>query len=678
MKRKIKKKNQVQFRQWANKHYAAFNSLHKSIKICTLAVAYSIVAAPVHAKAEGDSVMLSTQELDDVVIQSTLIELKNAETGRSIEVIQAAQIQSLPVSTIDELLRYIPGIDAQQRGAFGAQTDFSLRGSNFNQVLLLIDGQKINDPLTAHFNSNIPISPSEIERIEIIRGAASLEYGSDATGGVINIISKTFSNNKQKQGLSANAKAFYGQHNLVNTDGGLFYTNSHLKISGGGLYNKSDGNPLQSGLKAYFDVRNASISAQVKLNQNWSVAGRYAFDFRDFNAQWFYTTYAGDKATEEVTRHRQQVQLLRRNENSSTQLLASGIQTRDIYVYTPGVAANDNKSGLYNMQLIHKIFLQHSVLNQILFGGNIDYRTVASTDRGNHEQMHSALFATTSIKPIIPLNIIIGARAELDPEYGNYFLPQASASYSLTQKTVLRASAGRSVRLPDYTESYSNNFRKDSLRNGLTLGNPALTAEKSWNYEMGFDIKPINALMLNITGFYRDSEGIIDYVRTPATATNVQGIVFIPGANLWFAQNNVRSKSYGIETRLSLKLQLGNNLNTRLTAGHTFLKIELEKFIKENSRYAALQPKHLFNTELSTRYKNIHWSILGIWKIRDSEDIGLIGKYSVWNTGIDIAVYKQQAFISFNINNVFDSYYADFLRAEMPGRWIAGGLKFKL
>ena len=181
----------IQFRQWSNKHYGAFNSLRKIIKICTLALAYSILTKPLHLKAQGGELKdTSIYELDEVTVQSTLIDQKNAETGRSIEVINSSQLQAMPVTTIDELLRYIPGIEAKSRNAFGVQTDFSVRGNNFNQILVLIDGQKINEPLTAHFNSNIPLSPSEIEKIEIILGPAAAEYGPDATGGVINIITK--------------------------------------------------------------------------------------------------------------------------------------------------------------------------------------------------------------------------------------------------------------------------------------------------------------------------------------------------------------------------------------------------------------------------------------------------------------------------------------------------------
>ncbi|HRF24346.1 MAG TPA: TonB-dependent receptor plug domain-containing protein, partial [Chitinophagaceae bacterium] len=88
--------------------------------------------------------------------------------------------------------RYLPGVEVQQRGPQGSQSDIVLRGGTFQQVLVIIDGIKLNDPLTGHFNSYIPINTDEIERIEILKGAASAIYGSEAVGGVINIITKTF------------------------------------------------------------------------------------------------------------------------------------------------------------------------------------------------------------------------------------------------------------------------------------------------------------------------------------------------------------------------------------------------------------------------------------------------------------------------------------------------------
>jgi vitamin B12 transporter len=126
--------------------------------------------------------------LDPVTVTSTLLEKRASETGRNIAVIKGDYFQSLPVHSIDDLLRYVPGLEIQARGPMGAQSDIVLRGGTFQQVLVILDGVRINDPNTGHFNSYIPIAPSEIERIEVLKGASSAMYGSEAVGGVVAVI----------------------------------------------------------------------------------------------------------------------------------------------------------------------------------------------------------------------------------------------------------------------------------------------------------------------------------------------------------------------------------------------------------------------------------------------------------------------------------------------------------
>ena len=77
-------------------------------------------------------------------------------------------------------MKFIPGVEVQSRGPLGAQSDISLRGSTFQQVLVLLDGLRINDPNTGHFSGYLPITPSQIDRIEVLKGAASSVYGADA------------------------------------------------------------------------------------------------------------------------------------------------------------------------------------------------------------------------------------------------------------------------------------------------------------------------------------------------------------------------------------------------------------------------------------------------------------------------------------------------------------------
>ena len=158
-------------------------------------------------------------ELDPVTITSSLSSVTSSKTGRNIIVIKGEEFLRLPVHSVDDLLRYVPGVEIQARGPMGAQSDIVLRGGTFQQVLVIVDGIRINDPLTGHFNSYIPIAPSEIERIEILKGASSAIYGSDAVGGVIHIITKSFaSQTKEKKQVTAQITG--GEYGLINGNAG--------------------------------------------------------------------------------------------------------------------------------------------------------------------------------------------------------------------------------------------------------------------------------------------------------------------------------------------------------------------------------------------------------------------------------------------------------------------------
>ena len=134
-------------------------------KIITFVLLICLFVGNVNAQMNAD--------LDTLFVQQDRIPLKIAETGRNISVITGAELLQMTYTSLDDLLQYIPGIEVQSRNAFGAQGDIVMRGSTFNQVLILVDGMRLNDPLTAHFNNYIPVAPTEIARIEVLRGAAA-------------------------------------------------------------------------------------------------------------------------------------------------------------------------------------------------------------------------------------------------------------------------------------------------------------------------------------------------------------------------------------------------------------------------------------------------------------------------------------------------------------------------
>ncbi len=95
-----------------------------------------------------------------------------SENLRVITSITKEQIKNLPVQNVNELLDYLPGIDVRQRGTNGVQADVSMRGGTFDQVLILLNGINITDPQTGHYNMDLPVDLSMIERIELLQGTS--------------------------------------------------------------------------------------------------------------------------------------------------------------------------------------------------------------------------------------------------------------------------------------------------------------------------------------------------------------------------------------------------------------------------------------------------------------------------------------------------------------------------
>ncbi|MBL6868686.1 MAG: TonB-dependent receptor, partial [Flavobacteriales bacterium] len=180
--------------------------------------------------------------LDTLLVQTTRIPLKASETGRSISILTKEQIQQLPATTFYELLQTICGVEVQSRGGFGVQGDIVMRGSTFSQILVLIDGMKINDPLTGHFNCYVPVSNMEIERIEILKGAGASMYGPDAVGGVINIITKGF--DSLKNGTTSSGSISYGDNNLVSSTASVFHKSNKFYVGLGASINQSLGDSI--------------------------------------------------------------------------------------------------------------------------------------------------------------------------------------------------------------------------------------------------------------------------------------------------------------------------------------------------------------------------------------------------------------------------------------------------
>ena len=107
---------------------------------------------------------------------------------RSVQLFGREEIDALPVRTISGLLEWATSVEVQSRSP--AQSDLGIRGAGFEQVVVLVNGVRMSDPQTGHFDLDLAVPLDQVERVEILRGPASAVYGADAVGGVVNIVTR--------------------------------------------------------------------------------------------------------------------------------------------------------------------------------------------------------------------------------------------------------------------------------------------------------------------------------------------------------------------------------------------------------------------------------------------------------------------------------------------------------
>ncbi len=148
------------------------------------------IATSINAQNNVDTI-----KLKEVSIASNRISLPFSKTSRTITLITSEDIVKSSATNVADLLQNVAGIDVRRRGIDGMQSDLYIRGGNFDQTLVLIDGVKMDDAQTGHHSMNAILSLDNIERIEILKGPAARIYGQNAFTGAINIVTKNVIDN---------------------------------------------------------------------------------------------------------------------------------------------------------------------------------------------------------------------------------------------------------------------------------------------------------------------------------------------------------------------------------------------------------------------------------------------------------------------------------------------------
>ena len=608
-----------------------------------------------------------TLALDPVSISASLKPIKVSRTGRNILVIKGEEFNRLPIHSLDELLRYVPGVEVQSRGPMGSQSDIVIRGGTFQQVLVVLDGLRLNDPNSGHFTGYIPIAPAEIDRIEIVKGASSALYGSEAVGGVIHVITKSFAAKKAEEEKKATVKLTGGQYGLWSVNAGGYYNGKNTTLSGGWLSNNADGQP-QRGTTGFFNNNTASISLGQRLNENLHLSVRSAYDKRDFSAQNFYTTFKSDTANETVQTFWNQLDLAFQKGADKFSFDAGFKKVKDRYAFNSAGVPNRNTSTLLQfLGNYEHAFGNHTTLNG---GLHMQEKKILSNDRGDHTRFQAAGFIVLN-KSFGDFSLMPALRVDHAGNNNTEWVPQMNVSYR-KDNYQLRASAGKTIRQPDFTEQY-NNYNKNFVASG-SIGNPALEAEHSFSYEAGADLFIKTVFKISATAFRREQEKLIDWTPTPYNMMPRKTNLSPTGAYA-LAKNIASVNTSGAEADLQYMKSIPG---LRLIARMGLLWLNSKSSDTIPSFYLSSHAKFSSNFSVMWQGDIFSFSINGLYKNRRAQSASAISAklsphYLVLNAGAEAKVWKMVS-LFVQADNIFNMNYSDLLGSQMPRRWLMAGI----
>lgn len=454
-------------------------------------------------------------KLDTVSVVATRTRVTDAT--RAVDVITHNDVQRSTARNVAELLSERMSIDVFGRSA--AQADVSLRGSTAEQTLVLVDGVRVSDAQSSHYALDLAVPLNSIERIEILRGAGSALYGPDAVGGVINIITR-----RDVQG--AEARTHGGSFGTFggSASGGVSLGSFALRSSE--EFEKSDG--YRAGTDHRISQARLAVSGPAMGGR---VASNVAVGTRDFGANSFYGPYNSTERTQSATADASWDALV------NQWLLRVGASTRkhaDRFTLVrdnPQIYENLHETWQSTGEATARTTVGDVAL---VAGGDLANAQLSSTRLGGRHEWRSAGFMEATIGSASTASADVGVRADHSSVYGGFFSPTVGVAVPVSSNVKLRASAARGFRAPTWTERYYSDPSNQ--------GNPDLVPERFVTGDAGVRMSGDKGLALDVGGFVRRAENLIDWVKPAGASTGT----------VWHATNVGTATYRGVEATLSL------------------------------------------------------------------------------------------------------------------------------
>lgn len=567
---------------------------------------------------------------ETVVVTGTFAPAPENEVDRAITVIEADPQTHLYNNWVD-LLDLAPSVDLRQRATNNIQGDLSIRGSSFGEALVLLDGLRMDDVQSGHHDLDLPVPATSVERIEVMRGAGSALYGSDAMAGSVNVITGKPEHSDVRVGAAVGNFGVNQQYG----SGALVWSKFDTELNA-----ERD---FSSGFRPDRDYRSATVFSSTGLQTG---LGRsllmLAYGDKPYGADQFYGPFNSWERTKSWLAG------FKQDLGSKAEFDFGFRRHTDEFVLfrdDPSIYENNHIDRSWQTDLRrHDQLSQNSTL---FYGAEGIHESITSNNLGDHDRSRGAVYIDYDVRALKRFSFSAAAREEIFSASHGEFNPTLAGGVWLRSGLKLKASASRAFRLPSYTDFY--------YQDPANVGNPNLRPERAWDYEGGLMWAPNSRWKTEVTVFERRDRDVIDYVRSSSSAP--------------YRAENIQSLNFtGVEFSCEVRLPHDQRLEAAYTGLHG-----------AQQALQGLESKYTFN--YPTHDGLIAWNGRLPWRMTARSRLGVVDRYARDPYGLwDAAIAREFNHVAAHLvlSNISNTQYEEIPGVIMPGRSVVFGLDFFL
>jgi vitamin B12 transporter len=621
----------------------------------------ALLSSAVFTPVSFNAVVFAEDDVEEIIISANRREQLISEVGKSISVLTEEALKLQQFNFVVDALQTVPGVSINQNGSFGGLASVSIRGNSSDQTVILIDGVQVNDASTPGGGFDFStIDPVSIERIEVVRGPQSVLYGSDAIGGVVNIITKSGGD-----GFGGSVLGEYGSFSSFRTAANVYGGNdrfgfnlagSYLDTDGISAADSANGNSEDDGFEnltlrgrvtaQFNDVFGAEISSSYVDSEN-------EFDSFGLQSDGDFGVVDGDEvgnSEEFLIAGRAFVDLLDGRFANTFSIEYSRIDRQNL---TNGVESFAADGERFNLDYLGVFEIDDA---WTISGGA--QREVIETSVDVEDLSIDSVFGLLSFDGIEGLNLSAGIRVDDHETFGSTTNGQVSGSYTFEDTgTRILASWGEGFKAPTI-------FQLTFVLNDFTTGEPIagpnfeLNPERSDAFEVGIEQEFLDGqFRAGVTYFDQDVQDLIEFSFVEAFANT--------------SEARLRGLEFTVEGSLSETLSFNGNYTYTSARDLT------------NDRRLIRRPRH-------QAFGNIQWQVTDKLQTNvsltyngneiDNFEFGTNTPSGIADDWFRVdlrASYQLNETIEIfgRIDNLFDEEYQQILDFGTPGASVFGGVR---